>query len=80
VIKTKQRAEAIDLLNSVCYIVFMIKNISTKDLAECLGSTIGFASQIKTGRRKLPPKHCIKVSRKFGIPLHVLRDDIYPAP
>jgi DNA-binding transcriptional regulator YdaS (Cro superfamily) len=58
----------------------MIADIPTKNLAQCLGTTIGFASQIKHGHRKIPPKHCLKVSLKFGVPLHELRPDIYPAP
>jgi len=58
----------------------MIADIPTKKLAECLGSTIGFASQIKHGHRKMPPKHCVKVSEEFSLPLHELRPDIYPPP
>jgi len=55
-------------------------NISTKKLAEFLGTTPGFISQIKTGRRKMPPKYCVSVSEEFGIPLHELRPDIFPTP
>lgn len=58
----------------------MIKDIPTKDLANCIGSTAGFASQIKNEWRKLPAKYCISVSKRFGIPLHDLRPDIYPDP
>jgi antitoxin component HigA of HigAB toxin-antitoxin module len=53
-----------------------LKNIPTKELADCLGKTIGFASQIKNGHRKLPIKYCASVSRRFGIPLKDLRKDI----
>lgn len=56
----------------------MIKNIPTKVLAAFLGKTPGFVSHIKKGRRKLPPKDCVRVSNKFGIPLHDLRPDIFP--
>jgi DNA-binding transcriptional regulator YdaS (Cro superfamily) len=56
----------------------MIKNISTKELAKCIGTTEGFASQIKSGHRKLPPKYCVLVSTTFDISLHELRPDIYP--
>jgi antitoxin component HigA of HigAB toxin-antitoxin module len=55
----------------------MIENIRTKELAECIGSTTGFASQIKTGRRKLPLRHCLRVSERFGIPISQLRPDVY---
>ena len=47
----------------------MINNIPTKALADCIGSTPGFASQIKTGHRRLPPKYYKLVSEKFGIPI-----------
>jgi len=55
----------------------MLKNIPTKELADYLDISGGFASQIKSGHRKLPPKYCNRVSKKFGIPLHELRPDIY---
>jgi|GEM_PF-3693574 len=57
-----------------------ISTVPTKQLAECLGSTIGFASQIKHGRRQLPPRKCRLVSERFGIPLYVLRPDIFGEP
>lgn len=63
---------------SVCYISHMIKNIPTKELADFIGVTDGFASQIKNGWRKLPAKYCITVSEKFNISLYDLRPDIYP--
>jgi len=56
----------------------VINNISTKTLAEFLGVTQGFISHIKTGRRKLPPKDCVRVSEEFSIPLYELRPDIFP--
>ena len=56
----------------------MINDISTKTLAEFLGTTMGFVTHIKKGRRKLPPKDCVRVSEKFAIPLHDLRPDIFP--
>lgn len=55
----------------------MIKNISTKELAEFLGKSMGFASQIKNGRCKLPPKYVLKVSERFGISPEELRPDIF---
>ena len=55
----------------------MINDIPTKVLANFLGVTEGFVSQIKTNRRKLPGKYCVKVSQEFGIPLGDLRPDIY---
>jgi DNA-binding transcriptional regulator YdaS (Cro superfamily) len=56
----------------------MIKDIPTKQLAECIGKTVGFASQIRNGHRKLPPKYCQMVSKQFGLSLHALRPDIFP--
>lgn len=53
-----------------------LQQISPKELAECMGVTIGFASQIKTGHRKLPEKHWEAVSRRFGVPVRDLRPDI----
>jgi len=55
----------------------MIKNVKNKELATFLGVTPGFASHIRNGVRKLPPKDCVKVSKKFDIPLDVLRPDIF---
>ena len=57
--------------------MFMIKDISTKELAKFLGKTMGFASQIKNGRCKLPPKDVLRVSEHFDIPPHELRPDIF---
>jgi DNA-binding transcriptional regulator YdaS (Cro superfamily) len=56
----------------------MLKNIPAKELAELLGVSTGFISHIKTGHRKMPPKYCVRVSRKYRIPLHDLRPDIFP--
>lgn len=55
----------------------MIKDIPTKELAEFLGKTMGFASQIKNGRCKLPPKDVMKVSERFNISPIDLRPDIF---
>ncbi|MEY3881058.1 MAG: hypothetical protein RIQ94_1854 [Pseudomonadota bacterium] len=57
-----------------------MNNIPAKDLIEFLGVTKGFVSQLKTEKSKLPAKDCIRVSERFGIPLHKLRKDIYPDP
>lgn len=53
-----------------------LSNISPKQLAETMGVSDGFASQIKTGRRKLPIKYLQVVSDRFSIPKHQLRPDI----
>jgi hypothetical protein len=55
-----------------------LSDIGTNELAHFLGVTAGFASHIKHGNRKLPPKDCIRVSERYFIPLHDLRPDIYP--
>ena len=51
--------------------------ISPKQLAAAMGVSDGFASQIKTGRRKLPIKYLQVVSERFSIPKHQLRPDIF---
>jgi len=55
----------------------MIENIQTKELADFLEIPVSFASQIKTGHRKMPPKYCKKVAKRFGIPVELLRPDIF---
>ena len=47
----------------------MLKNIPTIELAEFLGVTPGFISNIKAGRKRLPPEYLNKVSERFGIPI-----------
>lgn len=58
----------------------MLEKIPTKVLAEFLGTTPGFVSNIKSGFRKIPPKYCQRVSKRFGIPLEQLRPDIFGEP
>jgi DNA-binding transcriptional regulator YdaS (Cro superfamily) len=55
-----------------------ITDVGTSELARFLGTTPGFAHQIKKGLRRLPPKDCQRVSIHFSIALHDLRPDIYP--
>jgi DNA-binding transcriptional regulator YdaS (Cro superfamily) len=55
----------------------MLNKIQTKELAEFLGVSDGFISQIKTGYRKMPAKYCRRVSKRFEIPLSSLRPDIF---
>ena len=74
----KQLANGIAKYSIRWYILDMIENIPTNELAKFLGTTDGFVSHIKKGRRKLPPKDCVGVSKKFNIPLHDLRPDIFP--
>ena len=56
----------------------MFNDIPTKQMADFLGTTMGFVTHIRKGRRKLPPKDCYRVHERFGIPLHELRPDIFP--
>ncbi len=53
----------------------MIKDISATELAHFLGKSIGWASNLRTGRRKLPFAECFRVSEHFGIPLYELRKE-----
>lgn len=56
-----------------------LQNINPSSLAKCIGCTAPFAYQIIDGMRKLPIKHCAKVSKEFGIPIELLRPDIAAA-
>jgi DNA-binding transcriptional regulator YdaS (Cro superfamily) len=55
----------------------MIDKIPTKKLAEFLDVTPGFVSQIKKGRRKMPPKDCLRVAKAFGLRPSEIRPDIF---
>lgn len=55
----------------------MISEIKTNDLAEFLGKSKGWATNIKKGRKKLPPKDVLRVSERFGISPEELRPDIF---
>lgn len=55
-----------------------ITDVGTRELARFLGTTDGFAYQIKKGLRQLPAKYCQRVSLHFSIALYDLRPDIYP--
>jgi transcriptional regulator with XRE-family HTH domain len=57
----------------------MIIDIKTSELAAFLGKSKGFASQIKHGKSLVPINDCFRVSKRFGIPLHVLRPKTFPA-
>ena len=37
-----------------------------------------FLTQIKKRRRPIPPKVAVAINRLHGVPLHLLRPDIYP--
>jgi transcriptional regulator with XRE-family HTH domain len=47
----------------------MIENIPTKELANFLGVSLGFVSNIKAGRKRLPPEYMSSVSERFDISL-----------
>jgi plasmid maintenance system antidote protein VapI len=47
----------------------MIENIPTHELAEFLGVSPGFVSNIKAGRKRLPPEYMTRVSERFDISL-----------
>lgn len=55
----------------------MMNEIKTTELANFLGKTNGWATNLKKGRKKLPPKDCLRVSERFNIPLNELRPDIF---
>jgi DNA-binding transcriptional regulator YdaS (Cro superfamily) len=50
----------------------MINTVSTKKLAALIGKSESFASQIKSGHRRLPPKYYERVSKAFNIPIEQL--------
>jgi transcriptional regulator with XRE-family HTH domain len=58
----------------------MLDFISARELAKFLGVTPGFVSHIRTGRRPLPIKYAKLISQRYGVPLHVLRPDVYDPP
>jgi hypothetical protein len=55
-----------------------LSDIGNQELANFLEISRGFASNIRTGKNKLPAKYCIRVSLHFNIPLHNLRPEIFP--
>jgi len=55
-----------------------LTKIPTKELAEFLGVTNAFISNVKAGRRKMPLSKVFDLSQQYGIPLHEIRPDIYP--
>ena len=55
-----------------------LSDIGTRELAKFLKKSDSFASQIKSGASKIPPKDCQRLSIHFSIALHDLRPDIYP--
>jgi len=54
----------------------MINKISASELSQFLGKSLGWASHLRTGRKKLPLYECLRVSEHFGIPLCDLRKDL----
>jgi len=55
-----------------------INDIPTGELAELLHVDGSFISNCKAGRNKLSFEHCLKIHKKYKIPLYNLRSDIYP--
>jgi hypothetical protein len=61
--------KGIALMFTFWYLLAMIENIPTHELAEFLGVTPGFVSNIKAGRKRLPPEYMSRVSERFSISL-----------
>jgi plasmid maintenance system antidote protein VapI len=55
-----------------------LNDIPTAELARFLSVTTAFVSNLKAGKRPMPPKTALRISETFGIPLWELRPDIYP--
>lgn len=49
-----------------------------KEVADLLGVTPPTIYKWETGR--VPAERCIEVSSKTGIPVHLLRPDVFPVP
>lgn len=56
-----------------------ITDIPTKDLVEALGCTPQLVSAVKNGHKRFGYQHALKIHNVFGVPLHEIRPDIYPA-
>jgi DNA-binding transcriptional regulator YdaS (Cro superfamily) len=72
------------LLYSLAIVIFLnmkktLQDVPNLELAEFLGATPGWSSQLKTGHRKVPANKCLAISKHFDISLHALRPDIFPA-
>lgn len=55
-----------------------IHNVAVKDLAQRVG--VQSSAICKWERGKVSSKKALRLHQATGIPLHVLRPDIYPAP
>jgi len=58
----------------------LIKAIEIAGSVKAIADACGVTSQNVSQWRKIPPRHCLMISEITGIPLHVLREDVYPAP
>ena len=53
-------------------------DIKTSTLADAMGWSTSYASQVKTGVTKVSARLARAINEKFGIPLWDIRPDIYP--
>lgn len=51
---------------------------SQQRLAEAIGVTQGFISQMLSGAKRVPASLCLPIERATGVSRHELRPDIYP--
>lgn len=52
---------------------------SMRELGEAIGCTTSQVSMWKY-RNNIPPQYVLKIEQATGVPRHLLRPDIYPAP
>ena len=45
-----------------------------------IAEAVGIANSTVTEWKQIPPKHAMVVSNITGVPVHVLRPDIFPTP
>lgn len=55
------------------------KGLSLAELAAALGTSKAELSRWETGKRKVPAHRAVKVAEITGVPVHLLRPDVFPA-
>jgi len=48
------------------------------EMAQSIGVSQGLVSEWLSGNKKPSGQKCLLIHKKFGVPLHELRPDIYP--
>ncbi len=59
---------------------FLGSDLSTKEAAEFLGVSKTCVLWWRYGRNKISPAHAKALHERFGLPLHMLRPDVWDPP